>query len=380
MDRGKSYAEELDYEEDHSSFISRITSALLTPLSAVVSKNAVTAYLGTFLFFVTAICMIFVSVFAYGLFYYNVIPHVGLERVVHLQFGEAHPWGIATLDSSLVSFQPYDVHVELELPQTPSNLAAGNFMLDLSLLSQPSTSASTGENSSPQIISHSRRPAILSYASPLIDISRKVTFMPLYILGWQREAERLVVRMMERVEFTRGALNIPGSARLELHSQVEMQVYAAKVIFRAHLTGLRWIMYRWRITSFFVFTSMFWSVSMFSFSLSWIILPCFFASSRTKKQKGEVKAEDEREGPRTIKQEPVEQLGFQEAEPSAEPSIRGSNIKQEADTEEEDEPDSDELLHDPGLLHSSGTSGSGTGIENDEAAGLQQRRGHLFES
>ncbi|KAJ0424117.1 putative adipose-regulatory protein-domain-containing protein [Aspergillus carlsbadensis] len=371
MDNGKSYAEESNYE-DQSSFISSITSALLTPLSPIVSKNAVTAYIGTFLFFVTAICMLFVSIFAYGLFYYNVIPQVGLERTVHLQFGsEGHPWGIATLDSSLVSFQPYDVHVELELPKTPSNLVAGNFMLDLSLLSQPSTSASTGENSSPQVISHSRRPAILSYASPLIDISRKVAFMPLYIVGWQREAERLVVRMMERIEFSRGTLNIPGTARLELHSQVEMQVYAAKVTFRAHLTGLRCIMYRWKITSFFVFTSMFWSVSMFSFSLSWFILPCFFASSRTKKEKEGAKAEDEREGPRTIKQEPVEKLSFQEAEPSAEPSMSESSIKQEARTEEEDEPDCDELLHDPGPLQSAGTSGSGTGMENNEAAGLQ---------
>jgi hypothetical protein len=139
-------------------------------------------------------------------------------------------------------------------------------------------------------------------------------------------------------------------------------------------------MYQWKITSFFFFTSMFWSASMFSFSLSWIILPCFFASSRTKKKEEGVKAEDEREAPRTIKQEPVEKLGFQEAEPSAEPSISESNLKQEAGTEEEDEPDSDELLHDPGPLHSSGTFGSGTGIENDEAAGLQQRHGHLFES
>ncbi|KAL2854378.1 putative adipose-regulatory protein-domain-containing protein [Aspergillus pseudoustus] len=284
------------------------------------------------------------------------------------------------MDSSLVSFQPYDVHVELELPRTPSNLAAGNFMLDLSLLSQPSTSARTGENASPQIISRSRRPAILSYASPLIDISKKVAFMPLYILGLQREAERLVVRMMERVEFTRGALNIPGSVRLELHSQVEMQVYAAKVTFKANLTGLRWIMYHWRITSFFVFTSMFWSVSMFSFSLSWVILPCFVASPRIKKGKEEVKASEyEPEFPTAIKEEPVEKLSFPEAEPSAEPSPGESHIKQEIGSEEEDGTDP-ELLHDPGPLQSSGAFGFQTGAANDETAGLQQRRGHLFES
>lgn len=39
------------------------------------------------MFFATAICMIFVSALAYGVFYYNFIPRVGLERTVHLQFG-----------------------------------------------------------------------------------------------------------------------------------------------------------------------------------------------------------------------------------------------------------------------------------------------------
>lgn len=35
--------------------------------------------------------MIFVSIFAYGVFYYNFIPQVGLERIVHLQFGLVGP-------------------------------------------------------------------------------------------------------------------------------------------------------------------------------------------------------------------------------------------------------------------------------------------------
>ncbi|KAL3466628.1 putative adipose-regulatory protein-domain-containing protein [Aspergillus heterothallicus] len=369
----------LDYDADDSSYSSRITRALLTPLRPFISKNAVTAYLGTVLFFVTAICMVVVSVLAYALFYYNVIPQVGLERTVHLQFGEGNPWGIATLETGLVSFQRYDVHVELELPHTPSNRAAGNFMLDLSLLSQPSTSARTGENTSPQTIFHSRRPASLSYASPLIDISKKITFMPFYILGWQREAERLVVGMMERIEFPRGAFNIPGSLRLELHSHVEMQFYAAKVTFRANLTGLRWIMYQWRITSFFVLTSMFWSVSMFSFSLSWIILPCFFASSRTNKEEERVKDKDDQEGRTTLKEEPVEKPGLSEARPSTEMFISESQIKQEVGSEEEDETEP-ELLHDPGFLQRSGASGSGIGSEITEAVGLQQRRSHVFES
>ncbi|PWY92617.1 hypothetical protein BO70DRAFT_357758 [Aspergillus heteromorphus CBS 117.55] len=150
------------------------------------------------------------------------------------------PWGIASLGSDLVSSQPYDVQVELELPRTPANLAAGNFMLDLTLLSRPSTSAETGLNTSVTALSQSRRPAILTYTSPLVDTASKLSFMPLYVIGWQREAEKLQVRMMERVQFARGWRNIPDSLRLEIHSSEKMQVYTAKVMFRARFTGLRY--------------------------------------------------------------------------------------------------------------------------------------------
>jgi hypothetical protein len=37
MDRGKSYAEELDYEEDHSSFISRI---MVTVPATVIDRSS----------------------------------------------------------------------------------------------------------------------------------------------------------------------------------------------------------------------------------------------------------------------------------------------------------------------------------------------------
>ncbi|KAL4736562.1 putative adipose-regulatory protein-domain-containing protein [Aspergillus similis] len=374
MDSGNSSDEGV---QTGPSFAAKATDTLLEPLRILVSRNALTAYLSTFLFFATAICMIFVSAFAYGVFYYNFIPRVGLERIVHLQFGDGHPWGIAALDSGLISSQAYDVHVELELPRTPSNLATGNFMLDLTLLSQSSTSARTGEITAPPI-SHSRRPAILTYASPLVDISSKASFMPLYVLGWKREAERLVIPMMERVEFSRGARNVPDILRLEVQSEEKMQFYSAKVKFRASFTGLRWIMYHWRIPSFFVFSFMFWSVSMLSFSLSWILLACLSNEGvKTEEEDEGVKEEEDRESEPTIKEEHSEKLGLLDIESTTETSDR------------EGETDSDDgvnHLYDVGrksriTTAESGPSeaaGSGTGTESAGPSGVQRRRSRLF--
>ncbi|KAL4928415.1 seipin [Aspergillus undulatus] len=357
-----------------ASYATKGMNSLLERLRPLVSKNALTAYLGTFLFFATAICMIFVSVLAYGVFYYNFIPQVGLERIVHLQFGDGDPWGTATLDSGLISSQPYDVHVELELPRTPSNLATGNFMLDLTLLSHSSTSARTGENITAPPISHSRRSAILTYASPLIDISSKVSFLPLYVLGWKREAERLVVQMLEGVEFSRGAHNVPESLRLELHSHQVMQVYSAKVTFRTRFTGLRWIMYQWRIPSFFVFSFMFWSVSMFSFTVSWVSLACLFNTDVKKKEEDEDKIkEEESEYEPTIKEEPSEKVNLPEAEYRPGPGDRNS----ESDTEDDldQEVDWRNRIMTP---ESMPPEAAGTATESAEASGMQRRRNRLF--
>lgn len=63
--------------------------------------------------------------------------------------------------------------------------------------------------------------------------------MPLYVVGWYRESETLEVPMMEQLEFAKGVQNLPQSLRLEVQSDLKMQIYTARVEFRARLTGLR---------------------------------------------------------------------------------------------------------------------------------------------
>ncbi|KAJ5512021.1 Survival protein SurE-like phosphatase/nucleotidase [Penicillium expansum] len=240
-----------DSEYGSSSVRAVIMDAVLAPFRALVSKSALRLYLNTLLFMGAASFLIGISAIAYGVFYFKFIPTVGLQREVHLQFGNGNPWGTAQFDSEFVSLQPYDVSVTLELPRTPSNLDTGNFMLDLTLFSsRPASSLLPGPNNAP--ISQARRPAIMTYASPL--------------------SETLEVPMMELLEFAKGARNLPQSLRLEIQSESKMQIYTARVEFRARLTGLRWIMYRWRITSFVVFSSLFWSVSMLSAGVTWLAM------------------------------------------------------------------------------------------------------------
>ncbi|KGO77867.1 Survival protein SurE-like phosphatase/nucleotidase [Penicillium italicum] len=265
-----------------------IMDAVLAPFRALVSKAALRLYLNTLLFMGAASFLIGISAVAYGVFYFKFIPTVGLEREVHLQFGNGNPWGVAHFDSEFVALLPYDVSVTLELPRTPSNLDAGNFMLDLTLFSsRPASSLLPGPNNAP--ISQARRPASMTYASPLVDVARRVARMPLYVVGWHRESETLEVPMMELLKFAKGPRNLPQSLRLEIQSDSKMQIYTARVEFRARLTGLRWLMYRWKITSFFVFSSLFWSVSMLSTGLTWLAMTWVLGTM----PKNEIKEEPE---------------------------------------------------------------------------------------
>ncbi|KAJ6115769.1 hypothetical protein N7523_006186 [Penicillium sp. IBT 18751x] len=346
-----------EYSDDETEYNSPsnsqavIKDALLTPFRLLFSKTALRIYLNIILFSGATLLLLSISGIAYTIFYINYIPTVGVDRVVHLQHDpEQHPWGTASLESEFVSSQPYDVAVILDMPRTPKNLDIGNFMIDLTLYArQTGGSVIPVETSNP--ISKSRRPAILTYSSPIVDLARRVLRLPLYLVGWRREAEILEIPMMERVEFARGSKNLPQSLRLEIQSWNEMQIYSARVEFRARFTGLRWCMYRWKFTSFVVFSFLFWTISVGSAGLTWFVLTLVLQPAPTKEE---------------IKEEETERVKdeLEDEDSSSEPV----KVKEE-------EPE--------GMLQSYPRAGDdaaqGSGLESAVARGVQRRRSRLLE-
>ncbi|MCJ1473821.1 hypothetical protein MMC13_002473 [Lambiella insularis] len=267
--------------------LKKATDTALVPVQLAVSKPAQRAYLGTFLFATISLILICTSTIAYLLFYYNYVPQVGVERTIHLQFGNGHPFGVAYIASSLVPLQPYDVSLFLHLPRTPGNLAAGNFMIDLALLA-PSDMASSpadlvpsalaSRNTSGSVLALSRRPAILTYSSPIVDTASKLSSLPWYMIGWRRESERVEVVMFEGVEFAKGWRNVPDKVQVIVEADEKMQFYEVGVKIAARFGGLRWILYNHRILSYLFFTTTFFSVSLTSTFLAYLLLSSFLSS------------------------------------------------------------------------------------------------------
>lgn len=316
------------------------------------------------------------------------------------------PWGIVSLKNSLVPDQTYDIVVHLDLPRSPKNLHAGNFMLDMALLSpairknEYEAAAAKGYPSKimpvdEDILYRSRRPAILTYNSYLVDAAQRLAGLPWYILGWRREAETLEIIMAEGLSFPRGRRNVPESILLEMRhgeENINIQVYEATVKIRARFSGLRWLMYNHRIFSFFVFTTSFWGAEMMFAVMSWLLL-----SSRSKPVQDSSKVDSKIEGsdntsikterneedtddldlsdtPRSFptfgRQAPLRYIPKVKDETPEEDSIMDEANIQPFGAEADDE--SEEPLDMGGSFRSGMDSGIGTSLS--EGGGLQRRR------
>lgn len=120
-------------------------------------------------------------------------------------------------------------------------------MLDLSLLSPPVASSTPDTRLSSliplanytRILAHSRRPAILTYASPIIDTANTLSGLPWYLIGWKKESEVLEVSMFEGVEFAKGWRNIPQEVKVVVEADKKMQFYEVGIKIVARFSGLR---------------------------------------------------------------------------------------------------------------------------------------------
>jgi hypothetical protein len=271
--------------------------------------------------------------------------------VLYLQYGAAtaaapeanqkhqYPYATVALDTTaLIPNQAYDVSLILEMPRCTTNLEAGNFMLDLSLLGADPHARVTGTSSSPpkhistlpaddDVLHHSRRPAILPFASPLPGLARMLVHLPFHILG-MRDLDRstLVVPMFEMLVFERPPLLgvavggrasragnvVPTHARVEVQSREDLRVYDAKLVFHARFQGLRYVVYNYRGVSFVVFSTLFYVVALTSMVVGWGFMSHVWTQRRRRtlaggtNEKDKIKLEGEGTGTGTERRIKVE--------------------------------------------------------------------------
>ncbi len=374
-------------------------------------------------------------------FYYSYIPVRGISVPVYLQYdhgvssylatpadkmlGVRWPYGVASIHN-LVDRQKYDVTVEMDVPRSETNLQAGNWMVELEMRAPPSTGGGVmsmlgwdededvkdskdgntpaGEDGAeflarrPSTLVKSKRPALLTYRSPLIELSYRLLRLPMYLIGWHTESERIEVSMLESVVFEQGSRNIPSSVRLEIRSRQPLEVYHVKVHISARLEGLRWLMYRYWMTSAVVATTLFWAVEMGVLVFTWAAITLIFGSSSTsadyegghkiksdpeftttKFETGETEpgtpfSDTSRTFPTLPSLQPLSYTSPKEEQ--ATPNLEDIPLKEEAEADDEED---DFILEEPIPLRAEREgiftdSGIGTSLESSVERNLARRR------
>ena len=280
-------------------------------------------------------------------------------------------------------------------------------MLDLSLLAPSNTANPDGVtsffgNNSASVLARSRRPAILTYASPIIDTANTLSGLPLHLLGWKKESEFLEVGMFEGVEFAKGWGNVPQSVNVVVEADRNMQFYEVSIRIIARFGGLRWILYHHRVLSFLFFTTTFWSSSMLSMLLAWFLFSSYLATPTTTKPEtisnGSARLKSEQEDSETFDPTSLEDISDT---PRAFPTLsrqmplqftgrpavikkEDNNVKEEVETvqltgvqsliAEADDEDDDVFEGISGWRD----SGLGTGLDEDRVTNIQRRRKALI--
>ena len=258
-------------------------------------------------------------------FYYNYIPNLSFTVPVHLQYDfhnqpeqtlprNLNPYGISALTMSsssspvLVSQQKYDFSVQLRLPRNPNNVHAGNFMIALDLKAPTARSTlphqmqfSDLEGFTP--IASSMRPTSLTYISPLLEKAQKAAALPLYLTGWKQELETLHVPLMEGISFEKDWRRIPKVLMLVVSSTTRLQIYDCHVHITARLSGIRWLMYNYRVSFFVLLTTIFWTVEMYTALCVFLIASLLLPSSTPKTRSQQSIEQDLRTSQRPVKRE-----------------------------------------------------------------------------
>uniref|UniRef100_A0A8C2Q7F8 Seipin n=1 Tax=Cyprinus carpio TaxID=7962 RepID=A0A8C2Q7F8_CYPCA len=130
--------------------------------------------------------------------------------------------------------QPYQITLELEMPESPANQELGMFLVKMTPYSKAG-----------QIVDVSARSAMLHYHSSLLQALGTVVFSPMLLTG-ASEQKQPVIYNCPSLFFVQYKPTV--GAVIEIHSQ-HIQIYRAHLYIFAQFTGIRYLMYHFPLIS-----------------------------------------------------------------------------------------------------------------------------------
>ncbi|PHH89697.1 hypothetical protein CDD83_5478 [Cordyceps sp. RAO-2017] len=272
--------------------------ALEETVRVATSKPVQRAAVNTALLVSGAATLFCLAAIATGLFFQNFVPDHLVKIPVHLQYGSGpNPYGVSSLKSPpmIKSQQAYDISVVLSIPRSPANVARGNFMVSLHLLGAEASAKLEADarafshmhdsfGSHPVIFS-SRRSALVPYIDPMVSVAKRLILLLFHIIIPSSQTCTLKIDLAERLAFPKDSL-LPASAYIEVEAGQEIQIYSAALTMTAQLSGLRWLMFYYRLPTYLAFTFVFWLCELLFMSLAWAAWAAVVTTDSAPSRKG----------------------------------------------------------------------------------------------
>ena len=206
-----------------------------------------------------------IAIAAYATFYYTYLPATSVSYPVFFNLARQ-----CRILLHLYPDQPYFVSLNLLLAKVPQSM--GNFLVTIDLVSVATNST----------IASSSRPGYVPYSSPIVDMVRTFVQLPLLITGFRRETINLDMPLFERLELSEET--VYAYVKILTDSNRGLNIDQAVLTMSAKFEGLRWVsdiitkltirwmMYRHRFISFFLFTAVFLLTSLICAVVVWFAL------------------------------------------------------------------------------------------------------------
>ncbi|VEN37957.1 unnamed protein product [Callosobruchus maculatus] len=206
---------------------------------------------GTVLALITAL-LVWLSVFMYVAFYYVYVPTESHERPVFLKFKPCGASDSCSVEKGICSFpsahvqltkkqqllmmgQPYKIHLDLEMPESPANRELGMFMVCVEFMGKEGT-----------LLASSCRSAMLHYKGYLLDTLYKLIYSPFFVFGTAEEKQTVHVQLFS--DYEEQGVEPVTDIYVEIQTR-HIEIYSAKFSVNAQFSGLRYVMFHWPVLS-----------------------------------------------------------------------------------------------------------------------------------
>ncbi|KAK3555176.1 hypothetical protein QTP86_010041 [Hemibagrus guttatus] len=222
----------------------------LQDVAAVTLLRAQRTLLRAAILFCVLLLLLWVSIFLYGSFYYSYMPTVSFSTPVNYQYRSdcesasselcSFPMANVSLlkngkEQVLMYGQPYQVSLELEMPESPVNEQLGMFMIKMSCYTKGG-----------KIVSSVARSSMLHYRSSLLQTLSTMVFSPMLLTGLSEQKQLIEVELYS--DYKSDSYQPTVGAVIEIQSR-RVQIYSAHLRIHAYFTGIKYLLYNFPLTS-----------------------------------------------------------------------------------------------------------------------------------